>query len=137
MLTASAALFAAMGVPPAMAQVEADYANASAERFFSGVRGGKVEDAVRAYFADAKLMQRKTNELTFLSTQISGIMTTYGPMGQCILADKKARSTFVVRHVYHCQHRDFLTRWTLDFVQTSTGWIGINLAFDEKFFEGS
>lgn len=123
--------------PAAAAQSDTDYANASAERFFTGVRSGKVEDAVRAFFADAKLMQSKTSELTFLATQISGITAGYGPMGSCILADRKVRSAYVVRHIYHCQHREFLTRWTLDFGQTSSGWIGMNLAFDDKLFDGS
>lgn len=96
---------------------------------------GKTNEAVQYFFASSALMQRKTQELSLLTSQISTLTSIYGPIAHCELLKKESKGTLLEQYSYICQHTEFLTYWTLLLTKLPKGWAGANLTLNDRLPE--
>lgn len=135
------ALMAAGG--PASAKPVADEISSSenatidtmADELFATLKAGQSLKAVNGFLGRAKLMASKSQEATFLASQIDSTINIYGPIKNCLLYSQNDRAGIVQARLYLCQHQDYLTRWHLSFGKTGNGWEPLSLNFDDKVFE--
>lgn len=96
------------------------------------LKAGKSREAIAKFFAQSPLASGKSSEMQMLASQVDSTIGIYGSFGECSLVEKRANSDFVVQLLYHCQHVNYVTRWTFLFVKATKGWQGGTLYFDDK-----
>jgi hypothetical protein len=106
--------------------------DAISDKFFTQLKASKVESAVSGVFQSSELMAGKTAELSQISSQMQTSLNIYGPISECVLVQSSGRGNVVEAQQYICQHQKLATRWKIEFVKTTKGWITSNLSFDDK-----
>ena len=145
-LGAVSSLIAAMAAaPPSVAETialatvsTADTAKLDAitRQTFDGIINGKAHEALDGFFGSSELMRSKAGELRMLANQIDSLGGLYGAMGECRLSEERIRAGLVVQRLYLCRHGQYMTRWKLMFANTSNGWTGANISYDDKVWLG-
>lgn len=143
-ITASCVVLSLAMSTPAAAKPEPDAVssadNATIDTFldelFARLKAGKSLDAVTGFLGHSKLMAPKTQQTTFLASQIDSAVGVYGPFSRCVLFSQEDRAGIVQARSYLCQHRDYLTRWNFSFGKTAGGWEPLTIDFDDKVTEG-
>lgn len=107
-----------------------------ARQAFEQIRAGKSFAALTSLFGNNQLIQAKTAELTMLANQIDSLRNIYGPMAECRLVEERSSGGLVANRLYLCRHELHVTRWKLLFANTTKGWSGINITYDDKIALG-
>ncbi len=119
-------------VPDAVSTTDSQIIDAMASQLFSQLKSGHTADAVNGFLGRSKLMNGKAQDLAYLASQVDGTIRIYGAIENCSLYSEESRAGLVQVRYYICQHQDFLTRWQLIFGKSGSGWIPLNLRFDDK-----
>jgi hypothetical protein len=98
----------------------------------AALKAGKSREAVDIFLGSNELMASKRSDVAFLASQIDSMIGIYGPISDCQLSETRNNGAVVEQRLYHCQHRNFVTRWIFLAVKTTGGWTGGNLSFDDK-----
>jgi hypothetical protein len=103
-----------------------------ANAIFDLLKAGKALEAIKSSLGKSPLMAGKEVEQQTLAAQMDAALRIYGPIKAFELAKEASYGTMVMKRFYVVQHEKALTRWEIDFVRLSAGWVVSYIGFEDQ-----
>ena len=118
--------------PPVLAAESDGQVVSICNKTMSLIQAGKVGEAFDASLGKSPLMVGQTTDRDSLVGQMEAGLKVFGPISSFELIKEDKIGTMAVRRFYFAQHSKMVTRWEIDLVRTTSGWVVSYFGYDAK-----